>query len=352
MKSFLIGLVVLILLVFGGFYLVDTDSPDSINNGTPTSTSPTGEEPSEDNNGETITIPADFRPHAEPDQQYRIALPYSVDISSPQAGITRYRYVGPNNEPNTQITDGYTITIEAQPTSKTSLEDVVTERIEANANPQRATVAGREALVYVTESALQNKPITNYALLPDNGYAYYISTNLSPANDKEYENTVTTIINTLEFLDQATAESLQARIIPIAMLDYGAVGDQYIRESSGKERGCDNVVLIEHILPAPTAAPLTASLQQLFAYERDTVGGWQNFIASQNQTLSFDRATISNGTAEIYLTGALGPLGGVCDNPRAAIQIEETALAYDSVNSVEIYLNDELTNLTPSGRGD
>lgn len=352
MKSFLIGLVVLILLVFGGFYLVDTDSPDSINNGTPTSTSTTPEERNEDNNDETTTVPPDFRHHAEPDQQYRIALPYSVDVSSPQTGITRYRYVGPNNEPNSEITDGYTITIEAQPSSKTSLEDVVTERIEANANPQRATVAGRKALVYVTESALGNKSITNYVMLPGNGYAYYISTNLSPANDEEYENTVTTIINTLEFIDEATAQSLQARIVPIAMLDYGAVEGQYVRESSGKERGCDNVVLIEHILPTPTTAPLTASLQQLFAYQQDTVEGWQNFIVSQNQTLSFDRATISNGTAKIYLTGELGPLGGVCDNPRAATQIEETALAYDSVDAVELYLNEEPTNLTPSGRGD
>ena len=55
--------------------------------------------------------------------------------------------------------------------------------------------------------------------------------------------------------------------------------------------------------------------------------------------------------AKIYLTGELGPLGGVCDNPRAAIQIEETALAYDTIDSVALFLNGEPTNLTPSGRG-
>lgn len=357
MKSIFIWLVVLILLIFGGLYLVNTDSPDSTENLTPTSTSTTTEEPDRDNKEETTIVPDSFRHHAEPDQRYRIAIPFDVDVSTPQVGITRYRYVGQDNKPNSEITDGYTITIETQTTSQTSLENIVTQRIEANTTsvlegPQSTTVAGHNALRYVTESALGNKPITNYAVLPGNEYEYYISINISSADTETYRELVDAIVNTLEFLDEADAESLKTRIVPIAMLDYGVVGGQYVRESSGKKRGCDKVVMIEHVLTEPTTAPLTASLKQLFAYQRDTVGGWQNFIASQNQALSFDRAIISNGMAKIYLTGELGPLGGVCDNPRAAIQIEETALAYDSVDSVEIYLNDELTNLTPSGRGE
>lgn len=357
MKSFLIGLVVLILLVFGGLYLVNIDSPDAIENGTPTSTSPTQGNSSNDSKDESTSLPVDFRPHAEPDQRYRIALPYEVDVSSPQTGITRYRYLGPNNEPNSEITDGYTITIETEATSETSLEELVTERTEAETTnlleePESMMLNGHEAFRYVTESALGNKPITHYVVLPGNGYEYYISTNITPSNNTAYQETVMSILDTLEFVDQATAKSLEARVVPIAMLDYAAVGGQYARESNGKERGCDKVVTIEHLLPAPTTTPLTASLQQLFDYQRDAVGGWQNFMASQNQTLEFDRAVISNGTAKIYLTGELGPLGGVCDNPRAAIQIEETALAYESVDSVELYLNGELNDLTPSGRGE
>lgn len=352
MKSFVIGLVVLMLLVFGALYLVNTNSPDAPATSTPTSTPPTQNTPPESDNSE-VSIPAHFRHHAEPEYRYQIAIPYSVDVSSPQTGITRYRYVGPNNEPNSEITDGYTVTINAQATDKTSLEELIPTNMGApeTESPQRTTIGGIEAWQYVTQSALGNTPITNYAILPDNGYEYHISINLSPTTSATYESTTTEMVHTLTFFDEPTAASLQKRTVPIAMLDYAASGEQYIRESTGKERGCDKVVLIEHILEEPTNMPLTASLEQLFFYEQAIVGGWQNFVASQNETLSFDRAAISDGTAKIYLTGELGPLGGVCDNPRTAIQIEETALAYDTVSTVELHLNNEPTDLIPSGRG-
>lgn len=352
MKSLFFGLIVLILLTTGFIYLVNTDSPN-----TSTSTPPTQNESEEVENEQQVTIPSDFRLHGEPAYQYSIALPYTVDVSSPQARINRYRYVGPNNEPNSEITDGYTITIESETTTATSLEDFALEITandsnESNVAFESVTVAGESSLRYTTISALGNKPVTNYVFLPGNGYGYIASVNISPVEDESYEATTIEILNTLQFLDATTAEAVQSRIIPIAMLDYDAVGSQYIRESSGTERGCDRVVLIEHVLAQATSAPLNASLEQLFAYERDTVGGWQNFVSTKNDSLTFDRAELDDGTAQVYLSGELGNLGGVCDNPRTAIQIEETALAYPSVNTVELYLNEEPTDLIPSGRGE
>jgi len=128
--------------------------------------------------------------------------------------------------------------------------------------------------------------------------------------------------------------------VKIALLD--TEGD-----NGGKERGCDTVAMVTRQI-ASTPAPLTAAMRELFALDESTVGGFYNFIANTNDTLAFDRATVENGTAKIYLTGSLSGLAGVCDNPRAAIQIEETALQFRTVSQVELYLNGVKTTLTPS----
>ena len=104
----------------------------------------------------------------------------------------------------------------------------------------------------------------------------------------------------------------------------------------------------------PTTAPLTAAMNELFSLNQDRItdGDWFHFIARTNDTLTFDRAVVDEGTAYIYLEGELSGLAGVCDNPRARIQIEETALQFSTVDTVVLYLNGEETTLTPDGRGE
>lgn len=127
----------------------------------------------------------------------------------------------------------------------------------------------------------------------------------------------------------------------VALLDNERVSDSNI------ERGCDLVVFTSQQV-APTTAPLTAAMNALFGIQNAEVDGYYNFIANTRDTLSFDHAVVDSGVARIYLEGELSGLAGACDNPRAQIQIEETALIFDTVSSVEIYLNGELTDLTPS----
>lgn len=110
--------------------------------------------------------------------------------------------------------------------------------------------------------------------------------------------------------------------------------------TSGKKRGCDNVVFIEKEV-ARTPAVLNATLVEMFNYSDDPGFLPGNFVKSQ-AGLSFDRAEIEDGVAKVYLEGETGPLAGVCDNPRLNIQIEEAALQFSTVSSVEIYLNGEL----------
>ncbi|MBC7766933.1 hypothetical protein H7Y21_02995, partial [Arenimonas sp.] len=67
-------------------------------------------------------------------------------------------------------------------------------------------------------------------------------------------------------------------------------------------------------------------------------------ISSQKE-LFFDNVSTENGTAKIYLLGKIGPLNGVCDDPRLRIQLEETALQFPTVQKVEFYLNGTKTDL-------
>ena len=113
------------------------------------------------------------------------------------------------------------------------------------------------------------------------------------------------------------------------------------------ERGCDRVVMVARSIPT-TTAPLSAALRELYSIEETNVNNNYNFIANTNETLSFDRAEVRNGTAHIYLEGRLSGLAGVCDNPRAQIQIEETALQFPTVQNVQLYLNGSPATLTPS----
>lgn len=139
-----------------------------------------------------------------------------------------------------------------------------------------------------------------------------------------------------------TAKTSQVRI---ALLDTTGTG-------TGKSRGCDTVTMVTKTIPE-TTAPLTAALKALFTEPEGTQPSTQyNFIARTKDTLHFDHATVENGVATIYLTGKLSGLAGVCDDPRAQIQLEETALQFATVKSVQLYLNGVKTTLTPSEKGE
>lgn len=140
----------------------------------------------------------------------------------------------------------------------------------------------------------------------------------------------------------STPDTMQTLQIKLAMLDTTG-------EGAGKKRGCDAVVMVTRETSA-TSAPLSAAMQALFAEDKEQTDGAFNYIARTNETLHFERATVANGTASIYLSGSLTGLAGVCDDPRAQIQIEETALQFPTVQKVDIYLNGVKDSLTPSER--
>jgi hypothetical protein len=153
------------------------------------------------------------------------------------------------------------------------------------------------------------------------------------------------ITDTNTQVSTTTTGGNQTTQIKIALLDTTGTG-------TGKSVGCDNLVMATRTVPATTSV-LTTALNTLFAEpEGSQPSTAYNFIARTKSTLQFDHAMVANGTASIYLTGKLSGLAGVCDDPRAKIQIEETAKQFATVQNVVIYLNGKANGLDVSEKGE
>lgn len=107
---------------------------------------------------------------------------------------------------------------------------------------------------------------------------------------------------------------------------------------SGKKIGCNDSVVPVEIQIVPTRAPLTAALEQLFAVHSQYYGESGLYNALYQSSLHVDSAAVQQGRATIYLSGTF-QLGGVCDDPRFAAQIEETALQFPTVGEVVVFIN-------------
>lgn len=138
----------------------------------------------------------------------------------------------------------------------------------------------------------------------------------------------------------ATTTAIQ--VFYIALEDNGV---------QGKKIGCgDSVVGVPKTIPR-TDAPLRAALTALLSDRRSTIGesGLVNVLANSN--LSLDSVAINNGKATVRLLGSY-TLGGVCDEPRFKAQLEETALQFPTVSSVEIFINGKTLASALSSQGE
>ncbi|MBI3536905.1 MAG: GerMN domain-containing protein [Chloroflexi bacterium] len=126
-----------------------------------------------------------------------------------------------------------------------------------------------------------------------------------------------------------TSPTTRVKIFLIALEDNG---------KTGKKIGCnDSAVAVERVIPA-TTAPLRAALEELFSLRDRNYGqsGLYNVLYQSN--LKLESASIAETKATIHISGALR-LSGICDNPRVEAQIEQTALQFSTVKSVDVFLN-------------
>lgn len=116
-----------------------------------------------------------------------------------------------------------------------------------------------------------------------------------------------------------------------------AIGDA---GQSGIEIGCnDSVIPVEVQFGEPTVAPLTATLENLLAFDEQLYGRSGLYNALFPSELTVDGINLENGVATIDLSGSLA-IGGVCDGPRIRAQIAQTALQFSTVDEVNILIND------------
>ncbi len=135
----------------------------------------------------------------------------------------------------------------------------------------------------------------------------------------------------LEVTKIAPSNKISVKIATLADGD----GDGII---TGSKKGCDIVRFVYREIE-PTPAILNATLKELFAYNQEFDYAPGNFVAKQAK-LKFEKATLEEGTAKVYLTGQV-EYAGACDNPRLETQIIETAKQFSTVYDVKIYLNDK-----------
>ena len=279
--------------------------------------------------------------------RYALRYPRSLEISRPDARTTRFLYTGPNNDPPA-LTDGFTVTIRFHTISETTtVQEYIDTEIERQTEvggsllraPDDTTHGDRPAIWWRQESGV-GTPVTHWAIALSDSAAAIVSTSAVGADTASYEAHAQAIRASLQFWRPAGPTGSRTTA-PLALLRD---------PNNTPERGCDDVVFV-NVPVARTASPLATALDTLFSLDRDSVGGARHFLSQTNETLHFDRAEVSNDTAHVHLTGHLSGLRGVCDNPRARIQIEETSKRVAGVEHVVLYRNGQRTDLQPDGRG-
>jgi hypothetical protein len=120
------------------------------------------------------------------------------------------------------------------------------------------------------------------------------------------------------------------KIFLIALEDNG---------TTGKKIGCNDSVVPVSINIEPTLGVLRASFVELLKLEGQSYYGLSVLYNSLYQSkLSIVSLNIVNREAILNLKGTLAS-GGVCDDPRIQAQLEETALQFNTIDRVSIFIN-------------
>jgi hypothetical protein len=298
------------------------------------------------------------------DVRVRLRHPPSAAVDTalrPGPPRVRVTYAGPANDPPA-LTDGFllAVTLRNRP-SNTPLDTLVRRSIRSTrrvggpvlAPVRDAPLQGRPGRRWTQESAMGG-PVDHHLVALDERTVAHVTASVVGVDTARYERTIDVLRRTLRVVDAerrpsgTTVQPADSVQVTLALLR---------RPTGPPERGCDDVVRILRRVPSTgpadstRAARLETALRALFALEADSLDGAFHFLARTTETLSLDSTSVVDGTAHIYLRGTLTGLRGVCDHPRARIQIEETARALPFVDRVVLYRNGRRTDLTPGGRG-
>jgi hypothetical protein len=291
--------------------------------------------------------------------RFRIWKPPSATVDTTQVQghpFIRFTVAGPENDPPA-LTDGFTLTIALRPRAGRPLDSLVRAEIAetkqvggAVLDPvRRDSFRGRPSRTWVQESAMGG-PVTHRMTALGTTAVAEVSWSTAGADPQNHETTIGSMLRSLRFEPAPASRPADA-----SGSDSVRVSLALLREPDGSpERGCDDLAWTDRrVLPddASRAARLEAALRALLALDADSVDGYRHFLARTNETLTLDSVSLRGDTAAVYLRGRLSGLRGVCDHPRARIQLDETARRFAFVDTVRFVRNGSATDLMPDGRG-
>jgi hypothetical protein len=110
---------------------------------------------------------------------------------------------------------------------------------------------------------------------------------------------------------------------------------------SGMPIGCgDSLIPVQVQVESADSVEgqITAALEKLFSIDDQFYGESGLYNALYQSDLSVSSVDVSNGHADVDLSGSL-QVGGVCDEPRVEGQIRQTILQFDGIDSATVTLN-------------
>jgi hypothetical protein len=113
--------------------------------------------------------------------------------------------------------------------------------------------------------------------------------------------------------------------------------------TDGGTIGCGaKIFFAPHTVPK-TVAVVDATYKLLFDIKplpEIAADGFRNVVGNYTQ-LWYDHVIVSSGVAKLYLTGTMyGP--GHCAEPELREQIDQAAFQFDTINKIEVYINNKL----------
>ncbi len=258
---------------------------------------------------------------------------WSRFVSETLAGDFRFAIEHPEKVRAKKISDGVKFNYSSKKTGEFDINITVTDSTVDETTLSQAGIEDVEKIIFAGKDA--------YNYVNEDGYLV-----LAIVLDDKTSAEVTYKVSGTTEVEQAVGEMLSSlifgsstEIVESAEESVSTVAIALLKPATGTPtNGCDDVVLVDRSI-LPTTDSLSAAISLLFSLDTLEFPEGSNFIPKTTDTLKFSNATLVGNQANIYLTGQLSGIAGVCDNPRAQIQIEETAKQINGVESVQLYLN-------------
>lgn len=155
-----------------------------------------------DKQEEKVQVPESWETYST--STFSIQHPSDAEIKN-EVGNVKIQVFGEDNTPNTEVTDGFTFFASAKELSESeSLSDFVDNKYESDIEileeveaPTSTTIGKREAYKYIVVSQVGSNA-NNIVIEAEDNNVFVVSYTFSDPNNQGYEDTINTMMKTLE----------------------------------------------------------------------------------------------------------------------------------------------------------